>query len=518
MPSVLLTGLVVLINLFLYGAKGPLLGFRNAYIATHLYYGVMILAGRFSLRAGQYAILVLTTIANLVYVALNPNQVEFVIVALIYPFVALSIVRTIWWLKAERQKTAMLLDNIDSVNTDLAKQIHSLSTLFDISQIANMRRKPATADLDTLLEQIIQVLAEKMGIHRLTLRIWTNDQLSQTILATVGLTKSEIRRGEVNNIKQICRYVLAENEPVAILHQEGKMCPITSISNKDQVAAWCLPIRVNQQPVGTLTLDKAADQFSVDEDLRILTIVASIMAQRVEIQQMFDSMVEAERLTTLGKMATTIAHEVRNPLGGIRGSAQLLELQLTDLNDSSESQIYLDIILKEVDRLNRVVEELLVFGRPYEPNFELVNLTQIMTETLELCRVDFEKHEIQIVKLFEATLPMVEIDRDRIQQVVLNLCRNAIEAMNDWGQLTLSLQRTNDTKHVQLRLEDTGRGIDKDIVPHLFDPFFTTKPKGTGIGLALSQQIVAEHGGQIGVDVTKTEGAAFIMTLPIKQN
>ena len=171
MPTVLLTGLVILINLFLYGAHDPLVGFQNSYIATHLYYGVMILAGRYSQKVGQYTILGLTTGANLIYVSLNPNQFQFAIVATIYPFVAVFIVRMIQWLKAERQKTADQLHDIDHVNLDLAKQIHSLSTIFDISQLANMRRRPAATDLDTLLEQGIRVLAKKMGIHRGTLRI-----------------------------------------------------------------------------------------------------------------------------------------------------------------------------------------------------------------------------------------------------------------------------------------------------------------------------------------------------------
>ncbi len=523
MPSVLLVGLVLLINLFLYGAEGPLVGFRNAYIATHLYYGVMILAGRFSTRAGQYSIFALTTIANLVYVVLNPNQFEFVIVALIYPFVALSIVRTIWRLKIERQKTDDQLADIDSVNTNLAKQIHSLSTLFDISQTTSMQSKPSTGNLNVLLDEITQILAEKVGIHRLTLRIWTDNRLSEQVLATVGLTPSEIRRGEIKNIEQICQHVLDNNEPVAILHKPGKICPlpdswqseIAAALNKDQVAAWCLPIRINQNPIGTLTLDKAAEQFSVEEDLRILTIVSSIMAQRVEIQQMFNSVVEAERMAALGKMATTIAHEVRNPLGGIRGAAQLLELELTH---SSDTQSYLNIILKEVDRLNRVVGELLVFGRPYESNFQQIDLRQMVIKTLELCKTDLEKFNIEVIELFQPNLPMVELDQDRIQQVILNLCRNAIESMSGEGQLILHLNTENSREQIELRLEDTGKGIDEEIIPYLFDPFFTTKLKGTGIGLALSHQIMTEHGGQIRVDVTKTDGAAFIMTLPIKQN
>ena len=514
MPTVLLTGLVILINLFLYGAQDPLAGFQNSYIATHLYYGVMILAGRYSQKVGQYTILALTTGANLIYVSLNPNQFQFAIVATIYPFIAVFIVCMIQWLKAERQKTADQLHNIDLANLDLAKQIHSLSTIFDVSQLANMRRRPAATDLDTLLEQGIRVLAKKMGIHRGTLRIWSENQLVRTIPVTVGLTEAEIRRGQIDHIDEICRYVLDHNEPVAILHDKGKMCAIEEVESKNKVASWCLPIIINQQSVATLTIDKAADRFSIEEDIRTLTIVASILAQRVEIQQIVDSLVEAERLATLGKIATTIAHEVRNPLGGIRGSAQLLELDnyLTD-----ESRTCLNIILKEVDRLNRVVEELLIFGRPYQPNFQTFDLGQIIEKTLELCRVDLDKHRVQVERRFASELPLVEIDQGRMRQVLLNLFRNAIESMDDHGILTVYTSLCQTVDQVQIRVEDTGCCIEDKTVPHLFDPFFTTKQKGTGIGLALSRQIVAEHGGTIEVDVTKTEGTAFIITLPVEQ-
>ena len=194
---------------------------------------------------------------------------------------------------------------------------------------------------------------------------------------------------------------------------------------------------------------------------------------------------------------------------------QLLELELTH---SSETQSYLNIILKEVDRLNRVVGELLVFGRPYESNFQQVDLRQTIIKTVELCQTDLEKYSIEVVELFQPNLPLVELDQDRIQQVILNLCRNAIESMSGEGQLIFHLNSADSREQIELCIEDTGKGIDEDIIPYLFDPFFTTKPKGTGIGLALSHQIMTEHSGKIRVDVTKTNGAAFIMTLPIKQN
>ena len=148
---------------------------------------------------------------------------------------------------------------------------------------------------------------------------------------------------------------------------------------------------------------------------------------------------------------------------------------------------------------------------------EGIDLGQIIEKTLELCRVDLDKHRVQVERRFASELPLVEIDQGRMRQVLLNLFRNAIESMDDHGILTVYTSLCQTVDQVQIRVEDTGCGIEDKTVPHLFDPFFTTKQKGTGIGLALSRQIVAEHGGTIEVDVTKTEGTAFIITLPVEQ-
>ena len=123
-----------------------------------------------------------------------------------------------------------------------------------------------------------------------------------------------------------------------------------SVQSKDRIAFWCIPLVVDEKVVGTLTIDKGSDRFTTGDEVRILTIIASILAQRVKIQQMIDALVQSERLVTLGKLATTVAHEVRNPLGGIRGATQLL--QMTDDDGESDGEIheYTNVIINEVDR------------------------------------------------------------------------------------------------------------------------------------------------------------------------
>ena len=257
---------------------------------------------------------------------------------------------------------------------------------------------------------------------------------------------------------------------------------------------------------------KRSDEFSIDDDIRVLTIIAAIVAQRVKIQQMIDSLVQSERLAALGKLATTVAHEVRNPLGGIRGAAQLLQLEG---ESNSEIQEYIQVIIKEVDRLNRVVEQLLVSGNPRTAGVKPNAINDLIENSLSICQPELDRDNIRVEKRFADDCPSIAVNDDGMTQVLLNLFRNAVESMDAGGVLTVQTAYNSVIQVVQIYIKDTGRGIPPDVASRLFDPFYTTKQKGTGLGLAISQQIVEEHGGTIEVDVTETPGATFIVTLPV---
>ena len=246
---------------------------------------------------------------------------------------------------------------------------------------------------------------------------------------------------------------------------------------------------------------------------------------------MIDSLVQSERLATLGKLATTVAHEVRNPLGGIRGAAQLLELEG---ESDPETNAYIAVIIEEVDRLNNVIEQLLTFGKGRPTNFRQHNIHEIIENCLSICQPDLDQKRIRVEFSRWVDCPPVVVDADGLTQVLLNLFRNAIESMEKGGALTIRTQRDDvstsrssgseqplsenealEKKDVQIRVQDTGPGISPEVVPYLFDPFYTTKQKGTGLGLAISREVIEEHGGTIEVDSTLAEGTAFNITLPI---
>ncbi len=499
---------VLLINLFVYGLDSP----QNYGVASHLYYGIIILAGIYDNRRGQYLLLACTTLANWIHAALYYEQIHLGVVAILYPLIAYFIVRTIQLFQAQRATTEAQLQQIDQSNTDLEKRVRDLSTLFEIGDTTD-----TALELDELFQKIIKTLADRMGVYRGALRIWEADELVKKVEAVFGLTEAELRRGTDSQIDLIQQQVLQSGQPIGVPHSRTPLEQIEfpdakSVQSKDPIAFWCVPVVVDEKVVGTLTIDKASDEFSIEDDIRILTIIASIVAQRVKIQQMIDSLVQSERLATLGKLATTVAHEVRNPLGGIRGAAQLLQLED---ESNAEIQEYIQVIIKEVDRLNRVVEQLLVSGNPRTAGVKPSDIGDLIDNSLSICQPELVRDNICVEKHFADDCPPVSMNGDGMTQVLLNLFRNAIESMEDGGLLTVRTVYDAANQAVQIYIKDTGRGIPSDVASRLFDPFYTTKQKGTGLGLAISQQIVEEHGGTIEVDVTEPQGATFIIALPI---
>ena len=522
MTSIFLASLVVLINLFTYSSHHP----QGYEIVMHLYYGIMILAGKYSGRYGQGVLVALTTFANWLYIVLYYDQM-FVpgvttVVATVYPFIAFFIARTLRLSESQQDTTEEQLQNLGS-------RVRDLSTLFEIGKAAN-----AALELDELFQEIMKTLADRMGVYRGTLRIWKDGKRTRTMGAVFGLTKAELRRGTDSQIHEIQQKVLDSGQAIGVPHTRKPLRQLdlpdaTSVQSKDPIAFWCIPVIVDEQVVATLTVDKASDEFSAGDDLRILTIIASILGQRVKIQEMIDSLVQSERLATLGKLATTVAHEVRNPLGGIRGAAQLLQL---GSESDPESKEYIAVIIKEVDRLNRVIEQLLTFGKGRPTNFKLHNLHEIIENSLSISQPDLDQNRIRVEFIRWDDCPLVVVDADGLTQVLLNLLRNAIESMEIGGVLTIQTQCDDvstsahtgqplseteelEKQTVQIRVQDTGPGISPDVVPYLFDPFYTTKQKGTGLGLAISREIIEEHGGTIEVDSTLAQGTAFVITLSI---
>ena len=498
------------------------------YAVSHCYYGVMILAVIYARPREQNILLGITAVANWVYVFRYPTQTESIIIALLYPFLVFGIIRIIRQFQTQRRSGAEEIEEINSINANLEKQIRDISTLFEVSQAAN-----ANLELEGLFQRIIEILSKRLGIYRGALHLYENGKVVTSVEAVLGLTPAEMKRGTDNQMEDIQKQVLASGKAIGVPQTRSprsyvKLFDPERIESKDAIAFWCIPVIIEEQVIGILTIDKASDEFSPEDDKRLLTIIASTIAQRVKIQQTIDALVESERMATLGRLVRTIAHEVRNPLGSIRLGTQLLQHADTD---SSATQIghypdkvrltqnevneYTAIIIKEVDRLNRFIEQLLAFSKPAMQAAKQTDIHQLLDNSLAICRPELEHCAIAIVTQYDNDCPQVELNEDGITQVLLNLFYNAIEAMDTEGTLTIQTVYLPEDGVVRIRVQDDGPGIPSEDIPMLFDPFYTTKQKGTGLGLYISQKILAEHQGSIEIDANLEVGTAFVVSLPV---
>lgn len=245
-----------------------------------------------------------------------------------------------------------------------------------------------------------------------------------------------------------------------------------------------------------------------------------------------------ERLASLGELSAGVAHEIRNPLAGIGAAAQVLKKRLGEDADRTR---FTDVILEEVGRLDKIVENLLRFARPAQPHLAEASLVDCINRVLGLVGEMALERGVRVDTSIDPGIPNLFLDADQIVQVLLNVVQNGFQAMSDGGVLTITLRRTQQPPYIRRRagrrasdpveppeparpieyaevaVTDTGDGIPADTLGRIFDPFFTTRRAGTGLGLSISQSIVREHGGMISISSTVGVGTSVLIHLPLEK-
>lgn len=271
-------------------------------------------------------------------------------------------------------------------------------------------------------------------------------------------------------------------------------------------------------PIGLLAVrdERMRDAYAHDE-VQVLTTFGTAIGASFERSVQYRSAKERDRLIALGEMSAGLAHEIRNPLGAIKATAQ----HLADPDTTTPEREFLDIIVDEVDRLDRVVSAFLDYARPSTSDASICDPSATLERTLQLLEAEPLAQGPSVSLHLERPIPAVKIDAEKLRQVVWNLARNALEALDGRGELRVRVSRSSalvgeppSSEWVEIVVSDTGPGIDETVLPNLFVPFVTTKPRGTGLGLAMSQRLVATAGGRIAVRSEKGRGATFIVRLP----
>ena len=235
---------------------------------------------------------------------------------------------------------------------------------------------------------------------------------------------------------------------------------------------------------------------------------ATLRRQADQILEIEEQLRRADRLSALGELSAGMAHEIRNPLGSIRGTAEILREGMADDDPRGE---FAAILIQEVDRLNKVVQDFLEFARPGETDRGAVDLNALLQELLQFTRQPARSGGVTVA-FAPGAIPPVQADREQLRQAFLNLILNALQAMPAGGELTIAT--TAGEKGVQVRFRDTGCGIAAGDLERIFNPFFTTRSEGTGLGLAIVHRIIQGHGGRIDVSSEPGIGTVFTLGLP----
>jgi len=272
-----------------------------------------------------------------------------------------------------------------------------------------------------------------------------------------------------------------------------------------------------------LTIDVSVSPMFAPGNENVLDGAVVVMRDRTITHSLREIANQQEQLISYGLIASGIAHEVKNPLGGIRGAAELLG----NWSSNDRGTRAASLIVQEVDRISDLVEELMVFARGDELKCASINLHQVLDSVIELSRLDSLSNGISIDRVYDPSIPEISADDDRLRQVFLNLVRNALQAMvAGKGRLRIETRMTLDQRltgrdqtsvpTVQVVIQDNGSGISPEILDRLATPFVTTKEKGTGLGIAVSRHWVTLHRGTLTFDSPPNEGTTVRVNFPLE--
>ena len=261
--------------------------------------------------------------------------------------------------------------------------------------------------------------------------------------------------------------------------------------------------------------------FSPEDELSVVgayirSLTREMRETRTSLAERQSQLQMAEKLASVGRLAASVAHEIRNPLTSLRMRLYSLEASFGSDPDSEEDFL---VISEEVSRLEAIVQNFLEFARPRDLHLRETDIRALIEKSLGVLRPQLEERAIRLVREEAPGIPAVRVDPDQVEQVFINLVANAIDALEDGGKISIAIRlkesRPGD-REVRVLFSDNGPGIPEDVRPRLFDPFFTTKDNGTGLGLCISSQIAERHGGRLWIEDTGPRGTTFALSFPVR--
>lgn len=289
------------------------------------------------------------------------------------------------------------------------------------------------------------------------------------------------------------------------IHPDDKERYLESFKSLSTGGPHDLEFRIIRPDGEIRTLHSKREMLVDNNEIRIIGTTQDITEQKCTQTLLF----KAEKLSAIGQMAAGLAHEIRNPLTALKGFLKLIPTV-------GNPDRYIDIMNNELNRIETVTNELLVLAKPQAKRFRLMNVVEKLTDVLQLLTTHALMKSIEVCMEAQPNVSWIEGDSGQLEQVFVNLIKNAIEATHVGGQVSIQIA-DHDNQEVILQVVDNGSGIPEEDLPKLFEPFYTTKENGTGLGLMISQKIIVEHHGTLEIHSKAGEGTRVIVTLPCRQ-
>ncbi|MGA2518327.1 MAG: ATP-binding protein [Thermodesulfobacteriota bacterium] len=384
-------------------------------------------------------------------------------------------------------------------------------------------------DLQSLAKSVFETITKTMGVEKASLFLWNEDKGAYSLFESKNINVTTTNP-QLPKDDPLPRYLQKMGE--IIIREElakGANIPeLKYIVNMMSLigAEVSLPLISKGQLIGMLNLGyKFNKDIYSHEDIELLSTLANQTAIAIENAKLYEDLKKsksyirrADRLASLGTLTAGLAHEIRNPLVAIKTLTQLLPERLEDEEFRDQ---FLKIASGEVDRIATLVNELLDFARPSDPKLDFENINTILDGMILLISTETKKKQVDILRSYASDLPPVQIDREQIKQVFLNILLNALQATSDNGKITVktrSFIKPGGEPYVQVECTDTGCGIPPENIEEIFNPFFTTKSTGSGLGLSISHQIIQDHRGYIDVESQWGRGSSFFINLPVNHD
>jgi two-component system NtrC family sensor kinase len=385
---------------------------------------------------------------------------------------------------------------------DVSKSIHSCTRLEECLHLAVRK----TADALHAKGSILRILNLKTGELELS--------------AAYGLSDRYLSKGHVSS-KSVIQEICQENR--AIIIQDVQTDPRVQYPKEAQEEGIKmmvdLPLFIGQNVVGVLRIFFDRNREFSEEDLNFAIAIAEQCALAIDKARLIEKQqtqydhlaIQADKLSSLGRMAAGIAHEINNPLAGILLYSSNLIKKAPETGPLKKG---LEVIIHETIRCRGIIQDLLEFSREREPAKAPGDLNGVINKALSILANEFHLHRVTVEKHLSDDLPNVFLDANQMEQVFINFFMNAIEAIQGQGSVSVRSFKDEDSQGVVVEIEDSGMGIPQEHLARLFEPFFSTKQKGTGLGLAVNYGIIQKHGGQIKVSSQPGRGTTMTIRLP----